>query len=105
MSIPADLPIFVGQIVAGKYRIEGILGVGGMGFVAKATHLELLQPVAIKFLRPEMLEVPDATKRFVREARAAGRLSSEHVGRVLDVDSSGPIPFMVMEYLDGSDLA
>ncbi|WP_437959997.1 serine/threonine-protein kinase [Sorangium sp. So ce119] len=96
-------PVAEGQILSGKYRVERILGQGGMGVVVAALHEQLHQRVAIKMLHPganaEMVE------RFVREARAAVRLKSEHVARVLDVGTlETGAPFMVMEYLEGSDL-
>ncbi|XXY48261.1 protein kinase [Sorangium sp. So ce269] len=96
-------PVAEGQILSGKYRVERILGQGGMGVVVAALHEQLHQRVAIKLLHPganaEMVE------RFVREARAAVRLKSEHVARVLDVGTlETGAPFMVMEYLEGSDL-
>ncbi|MEO7033048.1 MAG: protein kinase [Polyangiaceae bacterium] len=95
-----------GQILAGKFRIERVLGQGGMGVVVAATHLQLDQRVALKFLLPEALSNPEAVERFAREARAAVRIKSEHVARVSDVGTleSGS-PYMVMEYLEGQDLA
>ncbi len=101
-----ELPIEVGQLVAGKYRIERVLGSGAMGVVVAAWHEELQQRVAVKFVRPEAMALRDAEERFRREARAAARIRSEHVGRVVDVGSvAGGIPFMVMEFLDGNDLS
>ena len=73
-----------GQILAGKYRIERILGRGGMGVVVAARHIQLDEQVALKFLLPEALANQDAVKRFEREARAAVKIKSEHVARVLD---------------------
>jgi serine/threonine protein kinase len=98
-------PVRVGEVLAGKYRVDRILGVGGMGIVVAATHLQLDQQVALKFMLPEALRLPMLVERFAREARAAVRLRSDHVARVLDVGTleSGS-PFMVMEYLRGSDL-
>src|ERR1700755_3070312 len=95
-----------GQILAGKYRIERVLGQGGMGVVVAATHLQLDERVALKFLLPEALENGEAVARFAREARAAVKIKSEHVARVSDVGTleSGS-PYMVMEYLQGQDLA
>src|SRR5262245_10989146 len=72
-----------GQVLAGKYRVERTLGRGGMGVVVAAWHLELDQRVAIKFLHPELAERPEAAERFRREARAAAKIKSEHVVRVL----------------------
>jgi serine/threonine protein kinase len=95
----------VGDVLAGKYRVEKILGIGGMGMVVAATHLELDQPVALKFMLPAAMESPEASARFLREARAAGKLTSEHICRVSDVGrfESGA-PYIVMEYLEGYDL-
>ncbi|HSC88422.1 MAG TPA: serine/threonine-protein kinase [Polyangiaceae bacterium] len=95
-----------GAILVDKYRVDRVLGAGGMGVVLAAHHLHLDQPVAIKTLLPEMLVNEEAVERFVREARAAVRIKSEHVARVSDVGrlESGA-PYMVMEYLEGQDLA
>ncbi|MEO6601539.1 MAG: serine/threonine-protein kinase [Polyangiaceae bacterium] len=95
-----------GQILAGKFRIERVLGQGGMGIVVAAIHLQLDERVALKFLLPEALGNPEAVERFAREARAAVKIKSEHVARVSDVGTleSGS-PYMVMEYLHGEDLA
>ncbi len=94
-----------GQILLGKYRIERVLGVGGMGVVVAATHVTLEERVAIKFLLPEALKNHEAVARFLREARAAVRIKSEHVARVTDVGTlETGAPYMIMEYLDGGDL-
>ncbi|WP_437299858.1 serine/threonine-protein kinase [Sorangium sp. So ce426] len=96
-------PVTEGQILSGKYRVERILGQGGMGVVVAALHEQLHQRVAIKLLHPGAND--EMVERFVREARAAVRLKSEHVARVLDVGTlETGAPFMVMEYLEGSDL-
>src|ERR1019366_5384072 len=102
---PGSIPVATGDVLAGKYRVDRILGVGGMGVVVAATHLQLDQKVALKFMLPLGLAQPELIERFSREARAAVRLKSDHVARVLDVGTleSGS-PYMVMEYLDGSDL-
>src|SRR6187551_1483522 len=100
-----DLPIQEGQLVAGKYRIERVIGSGAMGVVVAAWHIELAQRIAVKFVRPEAMELRDAEERFRREARAAARIRSEHVGRVMDVGSEDGIPYIVMEFLEGHDLA
>jgi eukaryotic-like serine/threonine-protein kinase len=98
--------IQVGDVVAGKYRVDRVLGEGGMGIVVAATHEQLDEKVALKFLRPTVASNPEIVKRFVREARAAVKIRSEHVARVLDVGTlDSGTPFMVMEYLDGQDLA
>jgi eukaryotic-like serine/threonine-protein kinase len=94
-----------GQILAGKYRVERVLGVGGMGVVVAAHHVHLDERVAIKFLLPEMLANPAAVALFAREARAAVKIKSENVARILDVGMlENGAPYMVMEYLNGSDL-
>jgi serine/threonine-protein kinase len=92
-------------MLAGKYRVERILGQGGMGIVVEARHLALDERVALKFLLPEYATHPEASARFQREARAAAKIKSEHVARVSDVGTfEGNVPYMVMEYLDGQDL-
>ncbi len=94
-----------GQILAGKFRIERVLGEGGMGVVLAATHLTLGQLVAIKLMLPQALSHPENVERFEREARAAVRLKSEHVARVSDVGRlENGSPYIVMEYLEGEDL-
>jgi serine/threonine-protein kinase len=98
-----------GQVLLGKYRVESLVGEGGMGIVVKAHHLELDEPVAIKVLLPELVDRPDVVQRFVREGRAAVKLKGEHVARVLDVGRfEGELagaPYIVMEFLEGGDLS
>jgi eukaryotic-like serine/threonine-protein kinase len=95
-----------GDVLAGKYRIERIIGVGGMGVVVAAHHLQLDERVAIKFLLPEALLNAEVVARFGREARAAVKIKSEHVARVSDVGTlETGSPYMVMEYLAGHDLS
>ncbi len=95
----------VGDVVAGKFRIERVLGEGGMGVVVAARHMQLDERVALKFLRPSMSS-PEMVARFAQEARAAVKLKSEHVARVLDVGMrQDGVPFIVMEYLQGQDLS
>jgi eukaryotic-like serine/threonine-protein kinase len=95
-----------GDVLAGKFRIERVLGVGGMGMVVSAMHLHLDERVAIKFLLPEALTNAEAVARFGREARAAVKIKSEHVARVIDVGAlENGAPYMVMELLRGQDLS
>ncbi len=95
-----------GEVVAGKYRVERVLGVGGMGVVVAARHLQLDERVALKILTPAALASAEVVARFEREARAAVKIKSEHVARVIDVGAlDGGAPYIVMEYLDGEDLA
>ncbi len=98
--------VYAGQILGGKYRVDRVLGAGGMGMVVAATHLQLDERVAIKFLLPEALRNPEAVARFGREAKAAVKIRGEHVARVIDVGTfENGAPYMVMEHLDGRDLA
>ncbi len=94
------------DVLAGKYRLEEELGSGGMGRVYRARHFALERTVAIKLLHPHLLKDAGIVRRFEREARAAASLRSPHAVKVLDIDwlPSGA-PFIVMEYLDGCDLA
>jgi serine/threonine-protein kinase len=96
----------VGTLLAGKYRVDRIIGRGGMGVVVAATHVHLQQRVALKFLAPDVVSSPEVVERFVREARASAQLRGEHVCRVSDVGTfEGGAPYMVMELLEGTDLA
>jgi len=104
--MPAPAPVQEGEILAGKYKIERVLATGGMGVVVAAIHQQLEQRVALKFLLPEGMGNEASVTRFIREARAAVRLRSEHVARVLDVGTAEDgAPYIVMEYLEGSDLS
>jgi serine/threonine-protein kinase len=95
-----------GDLLGGKYVVGEMIGKGGMGIVLAATHTELRRRVAIKLVRRSYASRPEFVRRFLREARALGQLTSRHAAQVLDfgahVDGS---PYMVLEYLDGSDLA
>lgn len=93
-------------MLGGKFRVERVLGVGGMGVVVAAHHLLLDRRVALKFLLPAVTKQPVAVARFTREAQAAARIQSEHVARVLDVGAlETGAPYLVMEFLEGQDLA
>src|SRR5262245_25687032 len=93
-----------GQILLGKYRVERVLGRGGMGIVLSAIHLELNHRVAIKILHAGDEQSAESTRRFLREAQAASRLRSEFVARTTDFGRmEGGEPFMIMELLDGED--
>jgi serine/threonine-protein kinase len=104
-QVERDAPVKRGDVVAGKYRVDDVIGVGGMGLVVAGTHIDLQQRVAVKFILPQFVTQDGLVERFLREARAVAKLKSEHVTRVLDVGmlESGA-PFMVMEYLEGCDL-
>jgi serine/threonine-protein kinase len=94
-----------GAIIADKYIVERVIGEGGLGVVVAAHHRHLEQTVAIKYLRPKVLGNKLVTERFLREARLAARIRSEHVVRVYDVGTlPDGLPYMIMEYLAGTDL-
>jgi serine/threonine protein kinase len=101
-----EFPVAIGEVIDGKYRIERLIGAGGMGLVMAAHDVALDRPVAVKFLHGLNSTTLEANSRFKREARAMAKLHSEHVVRVLDVGTlpSGE-PYMVMEHLEGVDLA
>ncbi|AUX30706.1 MULTISPECIES: serine/threonine-protein kinase [Sorangium] len=95
----------VGDIIGGKYRVERVLGRGGMGLVVSAHHVSLRHRVALKFLLPEGRTTPGALERFFREAQAAAAIASEHIARVIDVGQTDEeLPYFVMEHLSGIDL-
>jgi serine/threonine-protein kinase len=103
----APLPPLVrlGDIVAEKYRLDRILGAGGMGVVVGAMHLQLRQRIAIKFMSPQLVDSEDGVARFLREARLAAGIQCEHVVRVFDVAAlDDGTPYIVMEHLVGEDL-
>jgi serine/threonine-protein kinase len=96
----------VGDTIAGKYRLDRVLGSGATSIVFGARHFESESDVAIKCLLPHVLGDETARARFFREAAAAASLDSEHVARVYESGwSEAGVPYLVMEYLDGEDLA
>jgi serine/threonine protein kinase len=101
----SPLPDLSGTIVAGKYRVERLLGQGGMGSVWAGRHVTLGQLVAIKFVHPKLAGSADARRRFDNEAKAAARIKSRHAVAVYDhgVSEAGQ-PYIVMEYLEGEAL-
>ena len=100
----ATSPVNPGDVLAGKYRVERVLGAGGMGVVVQAMHLELDERVALKFLRPAYARDWRAIERFRGEARAASALNHPHICTVYDVDEHAGQPFIVMELVAGSTL-
>ncbi|MGZ8848483.1 MAG: serine/threonine-protein kinase, partial [Pyrinomonadaceae bacterium] len=103
------LETYVGQTLDDKYRLERLLGQGGMGAVYLATHLGTDRYVALKLIMPQFMLNPEFVERFKREARAAGRLRHPNVVDVTDFGFSGAgderVAYLVMEYLDGCTLS
>jgi serine/threonine protein kinase len=95
----------IGELIAGKYRVRSLIGEGGMGTVLAAHHELLDVWVAVKLLSPQLVKNRSVVDRFLREARAAARLKSEHVARVTDIGTLvGGAPYIVMDLLEGEDL-
>jgi serine/threonine-protein kinase len=93
------------EILNGKYTVEHVIGIGGMGVVCSAVHKQLKQRVAIKFLAGQMRS-QELVDRFIREGQAAVRIKSEHIATVLDVGVlENGTPYLMMEHLAGADLS
>jgi serine/threonine protein kinase len=100
------IPDLVGRFVAGKYRVERLIGSGGMGTVWEGQHTTLGTRVAIKFIKPAFAENPEARARFEIEARAAAKLQTKHAVHVFDYGvSEDGLPYIVMEFLEGESLS
>jgi len=95
----------VGQIIAGKYRVNSLLGRGGMGAVFSVTHQLTQRLFAIKWLLPNLAEQPDAVQRFWREARAAGKIMHPNVVQVYDIGQEGASHYILMELIQGVTLS
>ncbi|MFS8068663.1 MAG: serine/threonine-protein kinase [Byssovorax sp.] len=105
MSAEAKLPLAPGDLVAGKYEVDRVLGVGGMGAVFAAVDRATRERVALKCLLPIFCENVDVITRFLREGSATMRLQSEHIARVSATGAlDSGVPYIVMEHLDGRDL-
>jgi serine/threonine-protein kinase len=101
----SSLPDLTGTVVAGKYRVERLLGQGGMGSVWAGRHVTLGQLVAVKFVHPNLIGSAEARRRFDNEAKAAARIKSRHAVAVYDHGlSENGQPYIVMEYLEGEVL-
>jgi serine/threonine protein kinase len=98
------LPLGPGTVL-GKYRIVRLLGEGGMGAVWEGVHLEMGKRVAVKTMHPALAAVPEARARFVLEAQLTSRVRHPHTVDVTDIGTEGGQAFLVMEYLEGEDLA
>jgi eukaryotic-like serine/threonine-protein kinase len=93
-----------GEVIAGKYRLSGMLAHGGMGSVWRARHLLLDVDVAVKLMAPTLATSADQRARFAREAKAAAQIKSPHVVQIHDYGLDGDTPYIVMELLEGEDL-
>jgi len=93
------------SLVLGIYVVLDELGKGGMGMVFKAEHRRMERIVALKVLSPDVVESPEALQRFHREVKAAARLSHPNIVTAFDADEAKGIHFLVMEYVEGSDLS
>jgi serine/threonine-protein kinase len=93
------------MIVADKYIVQEVLGEGGLGIVVRAHHQQLDLPVAIKFLKPKAAVDRDLVERFLREGQLAAKIRSVHAVGVHDIGTLEGTPYMVLEYLEGRDLA
>src|SRR5262245_23189156 len=104
MTTP-ELPTLEGAVVGGRYRLERLVGQGGMGSVWAGRHMTLNRAVAIKFIHPHLASSADALSRFENEAKAAAKIKSRHAVQVFDhgVTATGQ-PYIVMEYLEGESL-
>lgn len=106
-ALQSDLQALVGTKISGRYRIDALIGVGGMGAVFRARHLGLERDVAIKVLHPELTKDTEISARFDREARSASRLDHPNCLQVTDsgtIDESGGAKFLVMQLLEGTEL-
>lgn len=98
-------PVKNGDVFAGKYVVDRVIGSGAMGVVVVATHTQLHEQVVLKFLRHDVAQRADVVARFLREARSAVRIRNEHVARIIDIGTTeSGLPYIVMEYLEGCDL-
>jgi serine/threonine-protein kinase len=95
----------IGQVLGGRYRLVQLLGTGGMATIYRATDTQLGRDVALKLLRPEYLQDPEFSSRFRAEAQAAASLSHPNVVTVYDYGEEASGPYLVMELVDGEDLA
>jgi serine/threonine protein kinase len=102
---PREEDVPAGEILAGKYRAERVIGAGAMGVVVQVVSLERNEVFALKFLRPSVARNSSAAQRFLREAEASGRIKNPHVVAIAEVGAlASGSPFMVMEHLEGQSL-
>jgi WD40 repeat protein/serine/threonine protein kinase len=99
---PSQKPDSLGRL--GHYEVLEVVGQGGMGIVLRAFDDKLHRVVAIKALLPALASTGSARQRFVREARAAAAVTHDHVIDIHAVEDSGPVPYLVMQFIDGPTL-
>ncbi|MCA9693052.1 MAG: serine/threonine protein kinase, partial [Myxococcales bacterium] len=100
--LPPDLE---GEVFGDRYRLGELIGIGGMALVYKAEHIEIHKPVAVKILHPRYADRPEYARRFLAEARAASKLSHDHIIDISDFGrASDGYVYYVLEYLEGEDL-
>ena len=102
---PAPTSTLAAGTRLGNYQVVRLLGEGGMGAVYEGVHLAIGKKVAIKIMSPELAANPDARARFLREAQLTSRVRHPHAVDVTDIGSEAGQPFLVMELLEGEDLA
>src|SRR5688500_1348182 len=105
VQAPAPRDPLIGQVLDGRYRVESVLGEGGMGLVYKAVHVALKKPLAIKVLRPEVSKNEQIVARFRQEAQSASAIGNQHI---IDISDFGELQdgstYFVMEFLTGRSL-
>jgi serine/threonine protein kinase len=99
-----ELGVEAGQVIAGKYRLQKLLGRGGMGSVWQCDHLELLSPIALKIIKPDVAKNKNSVARFMREAKASAMLRSPHVVQIFEHGTDGSTVYIAMELLEGESL-
>lgn len=104
ISATQDGSGLIGEVVGDRYKIEEIVGAGGMATVYKAFDQTLERSVAVKVMRREVVSEPDQLERFRREARAAAKLSHAHIVTVIDAGEENGRPYIVFEYVPGETL-
>jgi serine/threonine protein kinase/tetratricopeptide (TPR) repeat protein len=95
----------VGQVLGGRFEIQEMLGIGGMGAVYKAYDRDIDRVIALKCIRPELATDPDISQRFTQELLLARQIAHKNVIRIFDVRESGGLKFITMEYVQGQDLS
>jgi serine/threonine-protein kinase len=104
MSQPKSQPSWIGHTISGRYKIESLLGQGGMSAVYKATDPNLRRAVAIKLIHPHLSSDPEFVRRFEQEAAAVARLRHQNIIQVYDFNHDGDVYYMVLEYIEGQTL-